>query len=228
MEQKKPRFVSRLFGIFEGSPSLFSAVADFDWCVDWQNYLSKQAELDGLKQLKVKTTNAPPSRADYLVYAREYHKELVENLVEFVRRGLVLGGHGNNEFIKGRFKEIPCVPPWEFFQSAVDRIVEPSGALTVKDRRKTLDHVQKRLAVLAEDIAALNPKTSRFRQMGAKKGDLRAEVVQVWIRVQQQIDAPCGFTGRALKFSKPAEQAAHRTLGIDQFVNPDAPYRPGD
>ena len=112
-------------------------------------------------------------------------------------------------------------------ESAVARIDDSDG-LSRKDKKKAIDHIEKRLSALKKEFEEIYPKNSRFRQTGAKNADIRAEFIFIWAKIQKMCDSPCAPTGMALKYSPDKEKAAHKQLQIDQFLTPEAKFRPYD
>lgn len=227
---EKPMIRPGRWGFFERDIATFSALREYDWITNYQKTMSLKAEIFDLEKLQKKTRAASPTKQELLGIAKNWFQELQELRISKIQTAVITSGNkGRNPFLnlaqQSKVNPLGYSLTWPEIESAIKRI-DDSKALKIKDREKTLNHIESRLSLLNQELLNLYPKSSRFRQTGAKDSDIRSELLLVWTKVQRQVDAPCGPTGKILASSTIKEQEAYGLFKIDQFIDPTANFRP--
>ena len=236
--EQKPMFIVRSPGIFERNNDIFRLVRDYEWISAYRRTKDLQAEIADLEKLKIKTNSAKLTKKELLDLAKEFFNEYENQRIETIQKSLInVRDKKRNPFLiltqTGKLYssvvgslDLNSFLTWPEVKSAVNRILEDPGALSVKDRKKALDHIDQRLKSLKKELLEVFPKSSRFRTAGAVGGDLRSELINNWQQLQKQCTGPIGPAGAHLKYSSEKEKAAHKELQIDRLVNPQGHYRP--
>jgi len=240
MKKEKPMIVARYWGIFERVNDFVRLLSDYDWIHDMRKKNAILAELEDPETTRKNVKDLLPTKEEFFKLAKVNFEKYQDYRIEIIKKSLLASSierKKNNPFIRlletgklgsstfGQFQIQGCVS-WPEVASAINRISEHPDSLSQKEKSKVLGHTEKRLKSLNDDLLAVCPKNSRFRQPGVEKSDLRDEWVRVWIEVQSWCDGPVGPRGVHLKYSSEAEKKAHRELGIDVFINSDADCRP--
>ena len=228
----------RRWGIFDRDSDTFSRLREFEYVPDYQRTLALEAEIFDLRELRQKTRNAPVPKSELLKVARKWFQEIQDQRIKILQDAISSAGikgknpflnltqHGNLSSFAVGTRNFFGFLSWPEVESAIGRLSDDEKALSQRDRGKALDHIDKRLRGLEAELEEIYPKNSRFRRAGAVGGDLRGELISIWLRIQKQCNAPCGPTGEALKYSNPKEQGVYELLKIGQFLNPDADFQP--
>ena len=240
LKNQKEMISARRWGFFEHDPNLFDDLRAYDWIENYQRTLAIRAEINDLTDLLRETRNARPSKPELLDAAKKWFSDYQDRRIKIIQAAVLNADTtGRNPFsVLMQNGALNCLGvgtqkffgslTWVEIESSIKRLDE-STLMTKKEREQAIKHAEKKLNVLKAELENLFPKNhNRFRRSGAKGSDIRAELIDLWVKVQKQCDAAVDPTGRALKYSTPQEQAAHKKLGIDAFVDPLAKFRPYD
>lgn len=238
-EPEKPMFRSSMLGGDFRNRNDLRVFEDYSWIDDYLRKIAIMAELDDLKKSARLTSELPATKKDMLRFAKIFYDKYKAERAEVIRRAFLYARGNHDPFsglLKSSYINVPGVGSTSFFgflawdeiEAAIKAGPEDPASLSEKDRIKAIEHITKRTAELQMELEVIFPKESRFRGSGIIGGDFRQVFVQHWIAIQKKNNAGCGPLGSDLKYSKPAEQEAHRRLGIHSFVNKDAQFRPND
>lgn len=186
------------------------------WVANWVKLTKLKSEIASLEKQKAEDQALPLAREDTVNGIRELHREAVE---AFERRlSAVISDPRFPGFKSSLTRFGEEIPSKERLEAAINLIPERRGAISRKEKDKSLQKWEARIEELKAQCVPLDgPEYHENTENGQ---DCRALFVQHWRRIQGELSKPANFDGILLKRCPESHQKAWDLLELKRYINP--------
>ena len=213
----------------KGQVPFYSELSDYAWVEEYRKLTKARDERrEVMNEIKA-IRKIPPDIGSLMQKVKasydNYREERVQAIARLIERNrLSKNPLGGLRYIETHQLRGPLVQ-WAEVEAAFEYLGD-KDTIADDERGKRLERLKAEISALDEYIVELSPQKYFKFNDGRVVCDMRDRFVEHWWGVQMWLCAACGPQKYELTASPSIEQAAHKLLGIDQYISKKTHKRP--